>query len=176
MKSYEPFLPSYKSYESERDKSRWGFNSDSWGTYGGVYGNNFRNFDKLNGGKYLPPKTDHSKDWGRYGGNYGNGGNFIYVGFKDNYDYWGLNNKNDFFNTKRPSPTYLPEKRPEIGITYLPASHDHGHEIPFGRIPLNRLDPPKIDGFVDGHTETGTQYPPKTFDRPGYDFVKERKE
>lgn len=209
-KSYEPYLPSYdilrghdnknrdRYFEDrEQDHHQWGFNKKQWGSYGGYYGNNnyldknyYDNYDNNNNNlprKYLPSKYP-SKDWGRYGGSYGDGGkNFVYVGYKDSYDYWGLGNKDnfDYNNIKRPSSTYLPEDYrpgyyypkpgvyniPEPGLKYLPAISDHGDGGGGVYFPPDKnFLPPERHG--DG-SDTGLIIPPKSFDRPGHNFVKE---
>lgn len=222
-KSYEPYLPSYDlisndknrdRYYFDRDRDRynyWGLNRDKWGSYGGHYGNNY--YDHYPNNKYLPSKNiynNNHKDWGKYGGSYGYGdNNFIYVGYKDSYDYWGLgehsnpnrpinndNNKYDYqhtsdrhdndrpgyyyyyhhqhhYNAEKPDDFHF-NKRPEPGITYLPASNydrnDIFHEKHRPDIPDRNLNPPIIRH--DDGTDTGI-HPPFTFDRAGYNFVKD---
>lgn len=196
-KSYEPYLPSYDVlrqdknrnryyYDRDRDRNYWGINKNTWGSYGGHYGNNY--YDHYPNRNYLPsnPVSSSNKDWGQYGGSYGYGDqNFIYVGYKDSSDYWGLGGHS---NANRPSSTYYPSsnghrpgsyyntppnivKRPEPGITYLPASTSGRNDINqhHNMIPDKHLNPPirHDDGADQG------VHPPFTFDRPGYNFVKD---
>lgn len=170
-KSYEPYLP---SYGGDRNRGQWGLSKDKWGSYGGYYGNNNKHQDSWLPGKYLPSEPG-ARDWARYGGSYGTGGGdgLAYVGYKDSYDYWGLGHRDSNMISGYEGYYYTRpniHKSPEPGIKYLPASYDHGYD---SHVPDKNLIPPvvKHDDY-DGH---GVVYPPKQFDRPGINYVKDGK-
>lgn len=147
---YKPHKPPYRydrpkyvgdKYlpESHRDRDYWGFDKNTWGSYGGLYGNfgdydyhkfyNKNRYDIDRRNYYLPPKPEKPKDWGQYGGTYGNGGHLQYYGYGNGqrFDYWGFNkyeqkhnghNEYHFYVDLPPKgDSYLPEPNPG---SYLP--------------------------------------------------------
>lgn len=64
-----------------------------------------------------------TKDWGRYGGSYGNAGKFVYLGYKDSYDYWGFNRGLGGRGDSYEGPTPF-RGRPQHTTSYQPVIGD----------------------------------------------------